>query len=168
MASRTPAEDYLQSFRFRIFEVEGNADVFAEESPVAGFNNITTPNITIESAEHRTGNEVWTKKHAGVPTVEDCTMTRGILLGDTTFYDWVIAKIFGRAPYRTDLEIRVYSQTAPGVQPDDAFARRMVLKNCFPTSVKLIGDLDATSSDVNVQEITCAVEEVELDAPDSV
>jgi hypothetical protein len=31
--------------------------------------------------------------------------------------------------------------------------------------VKLIGDLDATSSDVNVQEITCAVEEVELDAP---
>lgn len=163
--SRTPAEDYLQSFRFRVFEVEGGPGVFGGESPIAGFNNVTTPNITIESSEHRTGNEVWTKKHPGVPTVEDCTMTRGILLGDTTFYDWVMAKLFGRQPYRTDLEIRVYDQTSPGTSPDDAHARRIVMKNCFPTSVKLIGDLDATSSDVNVQEITCAVEEVELDAP---
>ena len=165
---RSVQEDYIQGFRFRVFEVEGGAGVFGGENPVAGFNNVTTPNITVEVAEHRTGNEIWTKKFPGVPTVEDATMTRGILLGDTTFYDWVIEKYLNRQPYRTDIEIRVYNQQAPGVNPDDPYSRRIILKNAIPNSVKLVGDLDATSSDVNVQEIGVACEEVVLSAPESV
>ena len=92
MAPRSVAEDQIQSFRFRVFEVEGGAGVFAEEVPVAGFNTVTTPNLTIEQAEHRTGAEKYTRKFPGVPTWEDCTMTRGILYQDTTFYNWAINK----------------------------------------------------------------------------
>ena len=168
MTARTPAEDYIQGFRFRVFEIEGNIGVFGDESPVAGFNNVTIPSITIETAEHRTGNEIWTKKQPGIPTVESATMTRGILLGDTVFYDWVIEKYFGRQPFRTDLEIRVYNQQAPGVSPDDQHAKSITFKNSIPSSVKLLGDLDATSSDISVQEIGVECEELGFDSPESV
>jgi len=60
--ARSVAEDQLQSFRFRVFEVEGGAGIFDGEAPVAGFNTITTPNLTIEVTEHRTGNQKHTKK----------------------------------------------------------------------------------------------------------
>lgn len=166
MAPRSVAEDQIQSFRFRVFEVEGGAGAFAEEVPVAGFNTVTTPNLTIEQAEHRTGAEKYTRKFPGVPTWEDCTMTRGILYQDTTFYDWAINKYLGKTPFRTDLEVRVYNQEGDGwTSEDDDFIRKIIMRNCFPNSVKILGDLDASASDVNVQEITVAVEEVELVTP---
>jgi phage tail-like protein len=157
---RLVAEDYLQSFRFRVVEIDGGAG--ALESPVAGFNNVTTPEITVESAEHRTGNETWTKKQPGVPTVESATLTRGILIGDSTMYDWVVNKLFDKLPFRTDLQINQYNQEKPGVNPDDEPSRTITLREAFPTRVKLMGDLDATSSDINIQEIEVAVEEVVL------
>lgn len=163
---RSVIEDQIQSFRFRVFEGADGAGVFAAEEPVAGFNTITTPNLTFETAEHRTGTEKYTRKFLGVPTWEDCTMTRGILMGDTTFYDWAINKYLDKTPFRTDLSIRVYNQAQDGwTSADDQHIRAITMRNCIPTSVKLLGDLDASASDVNVQEITTAVEEVELDAP---
>lgn len=166
--ARTPDKDKLQSFRFRVFEVAGGADVFANEAPVAGFTSVTVPGITIEMSEHRTGTEDFAHKYPGIANVEDATMTRGIYLGDTTFYNWVMAKVLGGEPFRTDLEIRIYNQQKPGRIVDDPHSRRVICHDCFPTTVKLIGDLDASSSDVNVQEITCAVERVTLDAPATV
>ena len=166
--SRSSAEDVLQGFRFRIVEVEGNAGVFADEAPVAGFNNVSFPNITIEGAEYRTGNEVWARKFGGIVTVEDSTMTRGILLGDTTMYNWVMNKYLGRVPYRTDFEVRVYNQETLGIDPDDKPARTMIYHNAIPNSVKLMGDLDASSSDVSLQEVGVSLEFITLDAPASV
>lgn len=165
---RTPQEDYLQNFRFRLFEVAGGAGVFINEAPIGGFNTITTPNVTIEVAEHRTGNETWTKKLPGVPTVGDGTMTRGVLLGNTTLYDWIIEKLLNRAPFRTDIEIHVYNQIQPGTQENDKFARREQWFNCFPSDVKPLADLDATSSDVNLEEVTVAVEEIGIETVDAV
>ena len=164
MAPRSVAEDQIQSFRFRVFEGADGAGVFAGEEPVAGFNNITTPNLTFETAEHRTGIEKYTRKFLGIPTWEDCTMTRGVLVGDTTFYDWAINKYLNKSPFRTDLSIRVYNQEGDGwSSSDDAAVRGITMRNCIPTSVKILGDLDASASDVNIQEITCATEEVELE-----
>lgn len=165
MAPRSVAEDQIQSFRFRVFEVEGGAGVFADESPIAGFNNITTPNLTFAPAEHRTGQEKYTKKFLGPPTWEDSTMTRGILKGDTTFYDWAINKYLNKQPFRTDLEVRVYDQEGDGTDPDDEWVRGFIMRECLPGSVKIVGDLDASSSDVNVQEISVILEECELTEP---
>jgi len=158
--ARTVAEDNLQSFRFRVFEVEGNINIFGNESPMAGFNNVTMPNMTIEVAEHRTGNETYTRKFLGVPSVEDMTMTRGLLLGNTSLYDWV-KRYLNKQAFRTDFEIRVYNQENPGVNPDDKPAKTMVVRNAIPISIKSIGDLDATSSDVNMQEIGVACESID-------
>ena len=68
------------------------------------------------------------------------------------------------APYRDDIDIKQYAQDAPGEDANDTPARQITCLECFPTRVKLIGDLDATASDINIQEIECAVEEVALTA----
>lgn len=169
MAPRSVAEDQIQSFRFRVFEGADGPGVFAAEEPIAGFNNITTPNLTIEQAEHRVGTEKYTRKFLGVPTWEDCTMTRGVLIGDTTFYDWAINKYLNKSPFRTDLTVAVYNQEGDGWgdAATEAPVRSVIMRNCIPTSVKLLGDLDASASDVNIQEITCALESAELSAPTS-
>ena len=166
MPARTAAEDQFQNFRFRVFELDGEpAGVFADESPVAGFTTITTPEVTMEMSEHRTGSEKLTKKFLGPPTYGDGTMTRGLLKGDTTFYQWMQKYLTGQ-PFRTNLVIKVYDQTswqADGV-PDEAIAEQ-TWKNCIPTSLKFLGDLDASGADVNVQEATVGVEEVEFSNP---
>lgn len=160
--ARKTAYDYLQNFRFRVIEVDGGAGAFP--FPTAGFNNVTLPNITIEAAEHRTGISPLPKKQGGIMAVEDITMTRGIALGDTQFFDW-IQKYRNKQPYRTDLMICVYNQEINGENPDDQPSRVLKLKECIPTSVKAMGDLDASASDINIGEITCACEDYDLDAP---
>jgi len=163
MTVRSVAQDEIQSFRFRVFEIDGGAGVFDNENPVAGFNTVTTPNLTFETAEHRTGSRKYARKFLGPPTWEAGTMTRGILRGDTTFYDWAIDKYLGRKPFRTDLEIRVYDQEEDGSDvANDEAVRSEIWRQCIPSSVKPMGDLDASATDVNMQEITVEVEEVEL------
>jgi phage tail-like protein len=162
--ARTVAEDHFQSYRFRVFEVDGNAAaVFAGETPVAGFTTVTTPEVTVEMAEHRTGSEKYTRKYPGPPTYGEGTMTRGLLKGDNTFYNWLQKYLTGQ-PFRTDLIVRMYDQTAWAVDggvPEEFIAEEK-WKECFPNSIKLMGDLDASGADVNIQEITVAVEEVEF------
>jgi phage tail-like protein len=162
--ARTTAEDQIQSFRFRVFEDASGPGIFADENPIAGFTTVTTPEITSEMATHRTGSEKTTKKFLGSVEYGDGTMTRGILLGDSTFYNW-IERYRNKQPFRTDLEIRVYNQEGDGTSPDDQHVKSQTWRECIPTSVKPLGDLDAASADVNLQEITVAVEEVEIDSP---
>lgn len=158
--ARPQSDDLLQSFRFRVVAVE---DGFI--NPEAGFNQVTTPTLTVEAAEYREGNRKFTRKQPGVPTVEAMTMQRGIALTETQFSDWIMSKVLGGAPYRTDLVINVYNQEKTGEISSDAISRQIRCAECFPTSVKFIGDLDATSSDINLQEVECAVEEIQLQIP---
>ncbi len=153
---RAQSDDLLQSFRFRVQGTEG----FLDE--VAGFNNVTTPEISIEAAEYREGQRKYTIKQPGVPTVEAATLQRGIARTETAFYDWLSTELLGGNPYREDLLVNVYTQETTGENAADEAQRQIVCKEAFPTRVKIIGDLDATSSDINIQEIECACEEVVL------
>lgn len=158
--ARTTAEDQIQSFRFRVFEVDGGPSVFAGETPIAGFTTVTTPEVTSEVATYRTGADKTTKKLLGPVEVGEATLSRGILIGDNTMYNWVLA-YQNKTPFRTDLEIRVYNQEGDGTSPDDEHVKSQTWRECIPTSVKSLGDLDANAADVNMQELTVAIEEVE-------
>lgn len=161
--ARTVSEDQIQSFRFQVFEIDGGAGLLGAENASAGFTTVTTPEITVETAEHRTGSEKNTKKFPGPPSFGDGTMTRGILRGDTTLYQWFRAYMEGR-PFRADLEIRVYDQTSWGVEKgSEVVVAKEKWFECIPTSYKLLGDLDASASDVNMQELTVAVEDVQYE-----
>lgn len=159
---RTTAEDQLQSFRFRLFELAGGAGAFAAEDPIAGFTTITTPEVTVEVGEYRTGDKTYARKIPGVVSIGDSVMTRGILIGDTTIFDWVIAKYIGKTPFRTDLEVRVYNQEGNGTLVDDIHVRTEIYREAIPTTVKPLGDLDAGASDINMQELTVSLEEIEM------
>jgi phage tail-like protein len=159
---RTTAEDQLQSFRFRVFEVDGGPGVFGDEVPVAGFATITMPEITSEIATYRTGADKHTKKLLGPVEYGEATFTRGLLIGGNTMFNWIQEFYLNKQPFRTDLEVRVYNQEGDGTSPDDQHVKSVVLRECIPTSVKPMGDLDANAADVNMEELTIAVEEMEV------
>jgi phage tail-like protein len=158
--ARTTAEDQLQSFRFRLFEVDGGPGIFADETPIAGFTTITMPEETSEVATYRTGDRTHTRKLLGPVEVGEATLSRGILIGDNTIFNWIRA-YQNKRPFRTDLEVRMYNQEGDGTSPDDVHIASQTWKECVPTSVKAKGDLDANAADVNMQELTVAIEEVE-------
>jgi len=159
--ARSQADDLLQSFRFQV--VDSAAAPFLDVT--AGFNNVTTPEVSVEVAEYREGNRKYTLKQPGVPTIEACTMQRGIAKTESNFGDWMLDKLLGGGGYRTDLTIKIYDQVDTGENVDDVAKRELTAKEAFPSRVKLIGDLDATSSDINIQEIECACEEVTFEKP---
>lgn len=159
--SRLPVDDLLQSFRFRVFAAD---DGFLDAN--AGFNNVATPELSVEMAEYREGNRKYTLKQPGTPSVENVTLQRGIALTESIFGAWFLARLLGGQPYRTDLLIAVYDQTqTQGINVDDTPARQINCKETFPLRWKPIADLDATSSDINIQELECVCEEVVQAAP---
>lgn len=157
---RPVSDDLLQSFRYRVMEVDGDGKLGHLEGK-AGFNSVTTPEVSQDVAEYREGNVVYTKKFPGVPTVENITLSKGVAQKDSSFWDWGLAALSGRA-FRSDLVINSYAPDENGTLDTHTPARQLLCKNVFPVRVKPMGDLDATSSDVNLQEIDGAMEELAL------
>jgi phage tail-like protein len=173
--SRTLESDFLQNFNFHAridgaddegwFKVDpGEVGVNGE----AGFQSITIPEESFESAEYREGIYRYTKKQPGPPTFSDASFMRGVTRLDTSFYKWAIASR-GGAEYRADVLIHqlhkseMPSGIAEAFQPDAA--RTIKLHECFPIRVKTAGDLDATSGEISIAEIDTSVEWLEVLTP---
>lgn len=176
--ARAKATDYLHSMRFAVF-VEGyGADntrqlgtlTSASGTPSAGFNACTIPELTQDAVEYREGHYIYTRKFVGLPTVSDVTLSRGVALGDGTFYKWMKDVVEGNSEYRADVTIRHFHRDAKpqststavstmSVDPDPAHGYiDYRCFECFPIRVKMASDLDATASEVSIQEIDLAVE----------
>ncbi len=186
--ARAAATDPLHSFRFHVkastvlglggFRNDplqpgvGHADggVIGEQ-PEAGFQSATTPEFTVEVAEYREGVKTYTEKYAGIPTVNDVTLMRGVARQDTAFLDWVVAAIEG-AEYRSDLQYfhaTREGRSAPSFNATDDFtpsnSKVYTLFNAIPIRVKVSADLDASTSDVALAEIDIAYERFTAVAP---
>lgn len=161
--ARAEASDYLHSFRFQVVDVSadggsflGTAEPRGDRFPQGGFNACGMPNMTVETATYREGIWTWTKKQAGVPTLDDVTLSRGVARAETALAKWAMAAAKG-GEYRADVTI-LHFHRDDAQQP----ARRIILREAFPVSVKLAGDLDATSSDISITEMTLAYESFDL------
>jgi phage tail-like protein len=89
--------DRLQNFRFHLLDATWELSVppFAL-NPLAGFQAITAPEITLETEEYNEGNH-WTKRH--LPTtasVGNITLSRGCSFYDAEFWVWMSATIRGQ------------------------------------------------------------------------
>lgn len=174
--ARAMATDPLHAFRFHVKcgAVAGVADdplQPAEGGGVgieaeAGFQAVTTPELTVESAEYREGIKTYTQKYPGIPTTNTLTLSRGAARYDTAFYLWVVAAAEGRE-YRTDLSI-FHALREGRTYPFDAAnnftlgnSKVYICREAWPARVKLAGDLDASTSDVSIAEI-----DVEWEKPD--
>jgi phage tail-like protein len=72
-------------------------------SPQYAFQSVTAPSLTVGYEEMKSGTSPF-KRH--VPTeaeVDPITLTRGVFVGDTDFYDWITAAVYGRSTYRRRL-----------------------------------------------------------------
>jgi phage tail-like protein len=158
--ARAEASDPLHNFRFHVTTENGFAQYVDSELGEAGFQSVTLPELSVETVEYREGIHTYTRKFAGVPSVSDMTMMRGVTKSDTAFYDWVRAAAEG-GNYRTNLT--VYQWHRDGKQSVDKIAdvdkaRKYVCFECVPSRVKPGADLDATSSDVSLAELDVACE----------
>jgi len=139
--------------------------------PQAGFTACSIPDISIEAVEYKEGTYIYPMKFPGNPTVGDCTLSRGVVRLDTAMWDWALSCVEGSeaavgANYRGDVTINHYhrSDYLPSVGTTvvdvDSLvgAKQYQLWNCFPSSCKPSSDLDATSSDIAVAEMTITVE----------
>lgn len=162
-------QDFLHSMRFHVEVIlpatSGgvlNDTMLGEVG--AGFSAVTTPEISVESVEYREGQYIYTRKQPGNPSVgSDCTMSRGVTATDSKFWSWIKAEIEGTGEYRVDLRIKHYHReglvgSPTGMDVSKVPARSYVLHECFPTRHKLAGDMDATASEISIQELDVAYE----------
>jgi len=138
----------------------------------AGFQSVSIPDTSIDAVEYREGTYKYTKKFAGLPTIGDVSLMRGVVPTDTSFYDWMVRAVSG-GEYRADIEILQFSRgnmantDQPGensAMPTTA-ARTYKCYNCLPTRAKAAGDLDATSSEVAMAECDFALEYYVVSTP---
>lgn len=168
--------DLMQAFRFHVTAFSGDigGDPLQpkyqidregfETQGVAGFNNVTTPEVSIEPAEYREGIMTWTQKYPGPPTVSDITLSQGVMKRNTAFFDMVMIGIEG-GHYRSDVTIyhfdRDKMERAVRAEVGDDLLR-IECGECFATRAKQIGDLDATSGEVLLGEVDLAVEKFSI------
>lgn len=190
---RAAASDPLHAFRFHarsingpslngasaadLLQPDGNTEGYViGDGTEAGFNSITTPELTVEAAEYREGIRVYTMKFPGVPTIADITLNRGVARYDTAFFNWVLASIEGNE-YRTDMIIfhvqrpalEQVQDTSKGpnidVTAEGVVSKLYKLYECVPARVKIAADLDASTSDVSIAELDVAYERFDVERP---
>jgi phage tail-like protein len=172
--ARTAFSDYLHNMRFHAdaIDLAGVDRLVVDGRPQAGFSAITTPEYTVEVAEYKEGQMVYTQKYPGNATVNDITLSRGAATTDSAFYDWIRQVIEGTGDYRATLSIKHYHRVG-GLQQEAypatgnpavtdiniAFPlRTYTVFEAWPTRHKVSGDLEATSSDISLQELDVVYE----------
>lgn len=181
--ARAHATDPLHNFRFHVrctavaglgddpLQPGGSGQGFTVgDTAEAGFQAATTPEYTVEIAEYREGLKTYTEKYPGIPTTNEVTLSRGVARYDTSFFNWVTAAIEGRE-YRSDVSyfhaLRE-GRSAPFNATDD-FAnntsKRYILRNAWPSRVKVAADMDAGASDVSLAEVDIAWESFSVVTP---
>ena len=179
MASRPKAQDFLHNFRFHVivkgFGEGGNAQLGTDESGkvTAGFSSVTTPEASQDAVEYREGHFIYTQKFSGVPTISDISLMRGVALADGTFWNWMKDVLEGNAEYRADVSIyHLHRDAKPDasslgdgqhnikqdIPADGPGVIEYRLGQCFPIRHKVSSDLDATASEVSIQELDLAIE----------
>lgn len=157
--ARLNVSDFLQNFRFFLVEQQppsDRADKFLKVA--AAFSTISTPEVTTDIVEYRDGMSVLTKKQPTWPTFSPVSLMRGVVRGDSEFFNWMDSAV-GGTPYRADLEIQHFHRVGWFVnQP----ARKYSLLEAMPERVKISSDLDALSGDISLAELDIAFEGLDL------
>lgn len=190
--ARAQATDFLQNFRFHVVTIKAAGEVLWEPigyertdegttggntaiKSEAGFQSCSLPDTSMDAVEYREGTYKYTKKFAGVPTIGDVSLMRGVVVKDLAFYNWMVRAV-GGSEYRADIGIKQFTRKnvsdpggtgsiATGAEyaevPVDC-ARIYKCYECLPTRSKGGGDLDATSSEVSMGECDFALEYYEI------
>lgn len=141
MATKTRTDPFLgHSFRLEMSGIQ-----------IAGFSEVTIPDLSIEEVSYREGTDPYTRKLAGMASVGSVTLKRGIT-ESTELYDWFtdVAALGAGMTQRKSVSIILVNQAG------DEQAR-WNCSNAWPSKYET-GSLDAKSSDVLVETLEIQVE----------
>lgn len=158
---RAQSVDWYHVNKFHIVDSENFLN------PLAGFKTCTMPEQTMEVADYKEGIFTYTRKQLGNPTFSDISMTRGITKNDSVFYDYIRSAAEG-IPVRTDFNIYIFHRDdVQGLlEYTNASPSRIVrCFNAIPIRVKFGADMDASASDIAIQEIDFAIERAVVENP---
>lgn len=165
--ARPLGNDFYQNFRFHILMDDDSGD--DNRLPEAGFSQCTTPELSIDTAEYREGQFLYTRKIAGIPSMADITVSKGIVRREARFWIWIKACAEGNGNYRNNFSIRHYHREgnlvggSSGItQNSYGHLRTYGVKQAYPTRYKVASDLDATSSDISVEELDFTYEHFDV------
>lgn len=179
--ARPKSTDFLHNFRFHVivtgFGGGSNnqlGSAATDGTVTAGFNTCSTPEATQEAVEYREGHYIYTQKYSGLPTVSDISLSRGVAKADGAFWQWMKSVIEGNEEYRANLRILHFHRDskpatsstpgAPNVHQKALEAGSIEYKcqEAFPIRHKVSSDLDATGSEVSIQELDLAIEHFDV------
>jgi phage tail-like protein len=181
--ARAKSTDFLHNFRFHVliqgFGAAGDPQLgTGEVKPSAGFNSVSTPEASHDAVEYREGHFIYTQKYVGIPTISDVSLSRGVALADGTFWSWMKDIIEGNGEYRATVSIYHFHRDSkpetstqvgqPNVKQSIAAGQNdpgLIEYRCyqaFPIRHKVSSDLDATASEVSIQELDLAIENFEV------
>lgn len=145
--------DEQMAYRFRV-NVPGMDDV--------GFEKVSGLGGEIDVIERRTGSEPdRNRKLPGLVKINDVTLSHGVTKDNSLFEWWEMVKnlameLEANAGMRKDLTIEEVGAGGAAVKVWRLF-------QCWPTSYKG-GDFDAQASEVLVEELVLAVEDIQLES----
>lgn len=169
--ARNLGSDFLHSFRFHVIEGAPDASNPARLNTAAGFSACTTPEASVEAVEYREGKSKYTRKQAGIPSMTDITLSRGVAKTDSDFWNWMKVCMEGPGGYRQDLTIYHYHRdevllgSAASAATTVAAARQYQVSEAFPMRCKVASDLDGTASEISIQEIDFSYEHFDIVVP---
>jgi phage tail-like protein len=158
--ARAVDTDFYHNFRFQVVDpAGGNLD------RTAGFRTCTVPDLTVDTAEYREGVFLYTRKYPGIPKVGEVALSKGVAKKTSDFLTWIFKCINGvgaAGSYRSDIDIQEF-HISDSLGIDGSPSKVIHLREVFPISCKVTGDKDASSSDVAIQELTLAAEEIDVE-----
>jgi phage tail-like protein len=88
--------DYLQVFPFWLADI-GPLNTFSLPvlTPVFGFSQITSPEITVEIEQFKEGNWMFDRKVVKSASMTPMTLSRGVTLFESDFSNWMKAALYG-------------------------------------------------------------------------
>lgn len=140
---------------------------------VGGFQNATTPTLTQDEGEHKTGLQKYAQKFGtGNSTLDNLTMEQLVVSTQPYFAKLMFRAMEGGAT-RMDLivvhfDLGLFKNGASMMRRSEAlekYAMIYLYEGCIPTSVKPDGDLDATGGDIAVGELEFAPSDLKIYYP---
>lgn len=179
--ARAKISDFLHSFRFNVvltgFGIGGDRQLTrsTDGRSTAGFNAVSVPEASHDAVEYREGTYIYTQKFPGIPSISDITLSRGVAHLDGAFWAWMKDVIEGNAEYRGNLDIfHLHRDARPATSSDPSATEydlpgappggfiKYACKEALPIRMKVASDLDATASEVSIQELDIAVESFDV------
>jgi len=166
--ARSVNSDPLLSHNFALLDVPV-AGVFPTAFPVkavqsainngsyVGFQSISIPEMTVDMKDIREGN--WPFTHhvpQGYVAGGECTIRFAVFNTNLDMWLWFQQVVWGRvAPRRSLIVVQTRNQKR--------IPQRMLwLRDCIPSTWRPATDLDASGSEVVMEELTLSVERVEI------